>query len=343
VTGTVQPALGSPLVDEPSIGRRRRPVRSVGRSLWWFVLPAAAIYLFVIVVPSVQGGASSFTNWSFSNSPPTFIGFENYVKIFQGDAGAAALRTLYIAFVTVVGQNVLGLGLALLLHGAALRTLYIAFITVVGQNVLGLGLALLLHGRVFGRNVLRTIIFAPMVVSALVVGYLFKYIFGPPGTGVVNAVLEAVGLHQVDFLGNPTTALWIIIITVIWQFTGSTMVIYLAGLQGVPPELDEAAAVDGAGYWKRFWYITRPLLAPAITINLMLGLIGGLKLFDQIFSITNGGPGNQTQTISTLIYLIFSQFAEYGRAAALAVLLALAVGILAFIQFSVLRRQEQHL
>jgi raffinose/stachyose/melibiose transport system permease protein len=314
VTGTVQPALGSPLVDEPSIGRRRRPVRSVGRSLWWFVLPAAAIYLFVIVVPSVQGGASSFTNWSFSNSPPTFIGFENYVKIFQGDAGAAALRTLYIAFVTVVGQN-----------------------------VLGLGLALLLHGRVFGRNVLRTIIFAPMVVSALVVGYLFKYIFGPPGTGVVNAVLEAVGLHQVDFLGNPTTALWIIIITVIWQFTGSTMVIYLAGLQGVPPELDEAAAVDGAGYWKRFWYITRPLLAPAITINLMLGLIGGLKLFDQIFSITNGGPGNQTQTISTLIYLIFSQFAEYGRAAALAVLLALAVGILAFIQFSVLRRQEQHL
>jgi raffinose/stachyose/melibiose transport system permease protein len=286
----------------------------VGRSLWWFVLPAAAIYLFVIVVPSVQGGASSFTNWSFSNSPPTFIGFENYVKIFQGDAGAAALRTLYIAFVTVVGQN-----------------------------VLGLGLALLLHGRVFGRNVLRTIIFAPMVVSALVVGYLFKYIFGPPGTGVVNAVLEAVGLHQVDFLGNPTTALWIIIITVIWQFTGSTMVIYLAGLQGVPPELDEAAAVDGAGYWKRFWYITRPLLAPAITINLMLGLIGGLKLFDQIFSITNGGPGNQTQTISTLIYLIFSQFAEYGRAAALAVLLALAVGILAFIQFSVLRRQEQHL
>jgi raffinose/stachyose/melibiose transport system permease protein len=314
VTGTVQSALGSPLVDDPPVGRRRRPVRSVGRSLWWFVLPAAAIYLFVIVVPSVQGGASSFTNWSFSNSPPTFIGFENYVKIFQGDAG-----------------------------GAALRTLYIAFVTVVGQNVLGLGLALLLHGRVFGRNVLRTIIFAPMVVSALVVGYLFKYIFGPPGTGVVNAVLEAVGLHQVDFLGNPTTALWIIIITVIWQFTGSTMVIYLAGLQGVPPELDEAAAVDGAGYWKRFWYITRPLLAPAITINLMLGLIGGLKLFDQIFSITNGGPGNQTQTISTLIYLIFSQFAEYGRAAALAVLLALAVGILAFIQFSVLRRQEQHL
>ncbi len=305
--------LTSPVLDDTVAPRRRRPVRSVGRSLWWFVLPAAAIYVFVVIVPSVQGFVSSFTNWSFSNSAPSFIGFENYVTVLQGEAGAAALRTVFIAFVVVIGQN-----------------------------VLGLGLALLLHGRVFGRNMLRTIIFAPMVVSALVVGYLFKYIFGPPGTGAANFVLGAVGLPQVDFLGNPTTALWIIIITVIWQFTGSTMVIYLAGLQGVPPELDEAGAVDGAGYWSRFWYITRPLLAPAITINLMLGLIGGLKLFDQIFSITNGGPGNQTQTISTLIYLIFSQFAEYGRAAALAVVLAIAVGILAFIQFAVLRRQEQH-
>lgn len=313
MTGTAEAAVASPLVDDTSGGRRRRRVRSVGRSLWWFVLPAAAIYVFVVVVPSAQGFVSSFTDWSFSNPVPTFIGLENYVTVLQGEAGAAALRTLYIAFVVVVGQN-----------------------------VLGLGLALLLHGRVFGRNILRTIIFAPMVVSALVVGYLFKYIFGPPGSGAVNAILGGLGLPQVDFLGNPTYALWIIIITVIWQFTGATMVIYLAGLQGVPPELDEAAAVDGAGYWSRFWYITRPLLAPAITINLMLGLIGGLKLFDQIFSITNGGPGNQTQTISTLIYLIFAQFAEYGRAAALAVILALAVGILAFIQFAVLRRQEQY-
>lgn len=292
--------------------RKRKRVSTVGRGLWWFALPAAAAYVYVVVVPSVQGMIGAFTDWSFINSTPEFIGFDNFVRIFEGEAGPAALRTLFIAAVVVVAQN-----------------------------VLGLGLALLLNGTVFARNVLRTIIFAPMVVSALVVGYLFKYIFGPPGSGAINALLDALGLAQVDFLGNPTWALWIIIITVIWQFTGSTMVIYLAGLQGVPPELEEAAALDGAGYWKRFWYVVRPVLAPAITINLMIGLIGGLKIFDQIISLTNGGPGNQTQTISTLIYQIFTTFGEYGRAAALAVVLSIAVAILSLVQFRVLRSQER--
>jgi raffinose/stachyose/melibiose transport system permease protein len=291
---------------------RVRPRRSVGRDLWWFVVPAALVYLYVVIVPSAQGAYFAFTNWSFSKAP-TFIGMENFVRIFRGDAGPAAVRTLVIAA-----------------------------IVVLAQNVLGLGLALLLHRHVFGRNALRTIIFAPMVVSALVVGYLFKYIFGPPDSGAINAAFASLGLSQVDFLGEPRKALAIIIVTIIWQFTGSTMVIYLAGLQGVPEELEEASALDGAGYWQRLRYIVFPLLAPATTINLMLGLIGGLKIFDQIFALTGGGPGNQTQTISTLLYQTFAQFGFYGRAAALALVLAVAVGVLAAIQFTVLRRQERH-
>ena len=294
-------------------GRRRRGMGSVGRSLWWFPIPAALIYIYVVLVPSARGVYYSFTNWAFLVKDPKWIGVQNYVDNFRGDAGPVALRTLGIAIAVVVLEN-----------------------------VLGLGLALLLNGKVKGRNVLRTIIFAPMVVSALVVGYLFKYIFGPPDIGGVNTLLKAFGRQQVDFLGNPTWAIWIIILTVVWQFTGSSMVIFLAGLQGVPAELEEAAALDGAGYWKRFWYVVRPLLAPAVTINLMIGLIGGLKLFDQIFSITGGGPGGQTQTISTQLYFLFSSYGYYGRAAALAVVLTIGVGILASIQFSVLRRQERN-
>ena len=291
---------------------QRTDDRSVGRSLWWFVVPAVVVYLYVVIVPSSQGLYLSFTSWSSLPQPTQFIGWENYVTILQGDAGRATFRTVLIAFTVVVLQN-----------------------------VLGLALALLLNGKVFGRNVLRTIIFAPLVISPLVVGYLFKYLFGAPRIGGINSVLSAVGLKQVDFLGSPTIALWIIVISIVWQFTGSTMVIYLAGLQNVPEELNEAAALDGASYWQRFWYVTRPLLAPAFTVNLMLGLIGGLKLFDQIFAITGGGPGGTTHTISTLIYRMYSQFGQFGQAVALAMVLTVAVGILSFIQYTVLRRQER--
>ena len=305
------PPVAKELAGSP---RKRRRVRSVGRDLWWLVLPGAAVYLYVVVVPTVQGMHGAFTDWSFATvGAPNFTGLENFTRIFSTDAGPAVFRTLQLAFVVVVAQN-----------------------------IIGLALALLLNGRVFGRNVLRTIVFAPMVVSSLVVGYLFKYIFGPPGVGGVNQVLATLGQDPVDFLGNPDTALVIIIVTVLWQSIGGNMIIYLAGLQGVPHELEEAAALDGAGYWKRFWFVIRPLLAPAITINLMLGLIGGLKIFDQIFSLTNGGPANQTQTIATLIYAYFSQYADYGRSAALALLLAIGIAILSIIQFSVLRRQERN-
>lgn len=299
-----------PTREEPR-PRRRRSAMSVGGSLWWLVLPGALVFAYVVLLPTVQGGYYAFTNWNLLTRNPKFIGWDNFVDNFRGDAGPAALRTLFIALVVVVAQN-----------------------------ALGLLLALLLNGRIIGRGVLRTIIFAPMVISALVVGYLFKYIFGAPDQGAVNTALKAFGFPQVDFLGNPTWALWIIVIAIIWQFTGSSMVIYLAGLQGVPAELEEAASLDGAGYWQRFWYVVRPLLAPAITINLMLGLIGGLKIFDQIFAITGGGPGGQTETITTQLYVLFSKFGYYGRAAALALVLAVAIGILSYIQFRVLRRQE---
>lgn len=301
------PAMGN----APARKRRRTP--SVGRSLWWFAIPALLLYLFIVIWPTIQGVGYSFTDWSAFKRQPDFVGFATFSRVLQGDLG-----------------------------GAAVRTIFIAVITMAIMNVAGLGLALVLNTRLKGRNVLRAVIFAPAIISSLVVGYLYKYIFGPPDIGAVNAVLHLLGLPQQDFLGNPTTALWIIVLVICWQFSGSAMIIYIAGLQGIPEELIEAAAIDGAGPFQRFWNVLRPLLAPAFTINLMLGLIGGLKVFDQVFALTLGGPANQTQTISTLIYQQFSQFGLWSRSAALAVLLAIGVAVLSFIQFAVLRRQEKN-
>jgi raffinose/stachyose/melibiose transport system permease protein len=291
---------------------RRNRVPSVARNLWWFVLPALALYAFIVILPTIQGVGASFTNWSAFNRDAEFVGFDNYILLFQGDLGAAAFRTFLLAIVTMVIMNILGLFLALLLNGA-----------------------------IKGRNILRTLIFAPVVISSLVVAYLFKYIFGPPNIGAANALLKGFGLSQVDWLGQPTTAFIIIAVAVCWQFTGMAMVIYLAGLQGVPAELLEAAAIDGAGSVKRFWHVIRPLLAPAFTINLMLGLIGGLKIFDQVWAMTRGGPANSTQTISSFIYQQFSVLGLWSNAVTLAVILAIGVAVLSLIQFAVLRRQEK--
>lgn len=315
VTNTISPS--APLAASAGQGGRsnkRRRIPSVGRSLWWFALPAVALYLYIVIWPTILGAAYSFTDWSAFKREPDFVGFDMFARVLQGDLG-----------------------------GAAIRTVFLAVVTMAIMNVVGLALALVLNTKLKGRNVLRAVIFAPAIISSLVIGYLYKYIFGPPNIGAVNMLLELFGLPQQDFLGNPTTALWIIVLVICWQFSGSAMIIYLAGLQGVPEELIEAAAIDGAAPFQRFWHILRPLLAPAFTINLMLGLIGGLKVFDQVFALTLGGPANQTQTISTLIYQQFSQFGLWSRSTALAVLLAIAVAVLSFVQFAVLRRQEKNL
>ncbi|MDX3104119.1 carbohydrate ABC transporter permease [Nonomuraea angiospora] len=290
-------------------GRRR----TVGRNLWWFVIPGLVLYLYVVVLPTAQGIYLSFTNWSAFTTSQRFVGTRNYESIFEGASAEILVRTLIIAAATMVIQN-----------------------------VLGLLLALTLNTRVFARNVLRTLIFAPVIVSPLVCGYLFKYLFAPPGIGAVNDLLDALGLGrlQQDWLGQPDTALTVVIMVVCWQFVGMSMVIYLAGLQGVPAELLEAASLDGAGAVRRFWYVIRPLLAPAFMINMMMSLIGGLKIFDQIYSTTQGGPAGQTETISTTIYRLFSMQGDYAASTALAVALALIVAVLSLVQFSILRRQK---
>jgi raffinose/stachyose/melibiose transport system permease protein len=191
------------------------------------------------------------------------------------------------------------------------------------------------------RPVLRVLFFAPVVVTPIVTAYLWRNLLGPDGA--VNSLFGAVGLDswRQDWLGDPELALWSVVAVVVWQFAGYSMVIFLAGLQSVPREIYEAAAIDGAGPVRRFWSVIGPLLAPAFTINLMLSIIGGIKLFDQVYALTGGGPGHATDTLSTLIYKDAFTLGEFGYSIALAVVLTIIVAAASTGQYLVLSRAER--
>ncbi|CAL9394448.1 Melibiose_raffinose_stachyose import permease protein MelD [Streptomyces sp. enrichment culture] len=286
---------------------------SRGRAPWWFVLPALLFFAFVVLVPSVQGGYFAFTDWDGISPVKHFVGLDQFRKVWEDQAARDAVVTTLLAALAI---------------------------TVV-QNAIGLLLALGVNTRIKSRNILRVFFFAPAVITPVVTAYLWKYLYAPEGA--VNALLEAVGLGALkqDWLGDPDIALWSVVAVVIWQFAGYSMVIFLAGLQSIPQEIYEAAAMDGAGPVRRFWSVIRPMLAPAVTINLMLSIIGGLKLFDQVWVMTQGGPGGATDTLSTVIYKQAFQFNKYGYSIAMGLVLTLFVIIVSGVQYFYLSRQEK--
>jgi raffinose/stachyose/melibiose transport system permease protein len=291
---------------------RRADYSAVGRSTWWFVVPALTLYTFIVLVPTVRGSYYAFTDWDGLNPVKHLIGWDNFHQILH-DADA---------------------------RGAIRHTVVIALAIMIIQNAIGLLLALGVHSQIKSRYILRVAFFAPAVMTPVVVAFLWQYLYTPDGA--INSGLEAVGLGSLQrgWLGDPTLALWCIVAVIVWQFAGYSMAIFLAGLQAIPADVVEAAAVDGAGAFRRFWYVTRPLLAPAITVNLMLSIIGGLKLFDQVWVLTGGGPGRATETLSTLIYRNAFQFGEFAYSTALALLLTVFVAAVSGAQYRILRRQE---
>jgi raffinose/stachyose/melibiose transport system permease protein len=295
--------------------RRRRPRRlaKTGAPSLWFAAPALAVYGLVVLYPSIAGAYYAFTDWSGIGSA-SWVGLENFRTLFDDDQSFGALK----------------------------NTLLLTVFIVVVQNAVGLALALGVHSRVKSKYVLRTIFFAPAVLSPVVIAFLWKYMFNPAPDAGINAMLGFFGLDflQQNWLGDPGVALWAIGLTVVWQYAGYSMVIFVAALQGIPRELEEAAALDGAGRFQRFRHLVLPLIAPAMTICLTLSTIGGLKLFDQVFAITGGGPGYSTETLSTLIYKQAFVFGQYGYSTAVALVLALLVSCLALVQMRYLQSRE---
>jgi len=279
-----------------------------------FVLPALAIYGLFYAYPIISGFYYSFTDWNGFGDDARFNGWDNFVELFQDDLIVIAIKNNFILSVVVV----------------------------LVQNFLALAFAMLLYRKIKGHTFFRAVFFVPVLLSTAVIGYIWEYIFNPL-QGVLHLTFQALGLSglaNIQWLGDPAYAIYSICAVVIWQYAGYSMVIYIAGLQTIPKEMYEAANIDGAGAWHKFKQVTFPLLAPAFTINMMISVIGCLKMFDQIYLLTQGGPAHQTEVFGTLIYGIAFKSQRLGYGAALAMVLTIAIVLISSVQYYFMRRRE---
>jgi raffinose/stachyose/melibiose transport system permease protein len=277
-----------------------------------FLIPALIFYLVVIIYPTVAGGYYAFTDWSAGGENANFVGVQNFVALLHQIEARAALA----------------------------NTVIIALACTILQTVIGLALAVILNTKLATRNVLRTLFFVPALLPSVIIAFLWQYILTP--VGPLNQLLRGIGLEALagNWLGDQDLALASVIGVIIWQNAGLTMVIYLAGLQGIPAELYEAAELDGASAWRRLLHITLPQLMPATTIAMSLTLISSLKLFDQVFVMTGGGPGYATQNLSVIMYKQAFVSGEYGSSAAIALVLCMIVFAFAILQLKALGKLE---
>lgn len=257
-----------------------------------FLAPALVLYTILFIIPSLTGLGFSFTNWNINRQGIRFIGLDNYREVLFSS----------------------GPYLVSILH-----TFSFAAVTVVLKTVLGLVLALLLNEGIRSKNQLRTIFFIPYTLSPLIIGIVFVAILAPEGP--LNAILQFLGLGRWThaWLVESGTALFSTMGVEIWRMTGWNMVVFLAGLQMIPKEYYEAASIDGATPWKKFKEITVTFLMPSINITLVLNIIQGIKVFDIIYALTGGGPGQLTEVINTQVFREFSD-GRYGMSNTLSVI-----------------------
>ena len=263
-----------------------------------FMLPSAIPLTLFVLGPMVGAAWVSLTEWNLL-SPATFVGFDNYVSLWNDPETAEVfLHTIYY----IVGY---------------LPLVYIG----------GLALALALNAGLKGRSFLRGIYFLPVVTSWIVVALVWRWLLNP-STGVVNSALAWFGIDGPGWWTDPVWAMPSIIIASAWKDLGFVMVILLAGLQAINTELLDAARVDGAGWWRRLFSVVLPLLSPSTFFVIVISLINGFQVFDQVYAMTGGGPGGATQVVVQQIYDLTFRYGAAGEASALSwMLFAVVLGV----------------
>ena len=280
----------------------------------YFIFPALILYLVFAIIPSLTGIFYSFTDWSGYTTKINFIGLENFKTIFSANENYLLFikNTFIFTMVTIVLKTAIGLALALILTEGVKRFAYFY----------------------------RMMIYLPVVLPALAVALIFRSILNP-STGFLNTTLRGIGLGVLaqKWLVNPHIALYSVIGVDTWQGVGYIMVILIAGLQSIPREYYEAAAVDGAGFWARLFWVTLPLMMPAIIIVTVLNLLYALKVFDIVYALTNGGPGHATNVIYTAIFQAFSQ-GQWGLGTAFSSLLFVFMSVLGYFVIRLMDRGQ---
>jgi multiple sugar transport system permease protein len=255
------------------------------------------------------------------------------VKIsLQTDSGAGVRWSL---------QNFTRLAADDFFRSALAHTIIYTIIALTFEFLLGLGLAVLLNRAMRGRSLFRAALLVPMMLPPVVVGVVWRLMLNP-NFGAINGTLKGVGLNTeaLTWTASPTLAFASVIIVDIWQWTPFMFLILLAGLQAIPEEPYEAALIDGSSAWQTFRHITLPLLKPAILIALLLRTMDLLRVFDQIFILTEGGPGSATETVSLYIYRTAFRFSDFGYAAAMSFVLLLLTNVISLLYIRLLQRQE---
>lgn len=273
-------------------------------------IPAVVLFFIFLTLPALQGVYYSFTNWNGFGDNFDFIGFKNYINLFK-DSNVGHAYWFTFKFAVVV-------------------TILI--------NIFSLLIAMGLNAKIKARNFFRGIYFLPNILSVLIVGYIFNYLF----SNVFTIWGKNLGIDwlSTNILGSEQHA-WIgVVIVAVWQGIAYNTILYLAGLQTISRTLYEASSLDGANRWQEFWKITFPLIAPFFTINMVLAMKNSLMVFDQIIALTNGGPGRATQSISHLIYTGGFEGGEFAYQSANSVIYFILIATISVVQIRFLQRRE---
>jgi len=288
-------------------------VSNKNKHLWYciFTMPLFLVFLIVVVVPFVIGIYYSFVSWDgISSSPKVFVGFDNYTAFLQDK------RFLVSAW----------------------NTIKFTIFALISVNLFGLFFALLVTAGFKTSNLVRTLLFMPNLIGGLILGYIWRFIF----TDGFKQLGATTGIDSIFFnwLIDPNYALFSLVVVFTWQMAGYTMIIYIAGIQGISDEVMEAAKVDGANIWHRMTKIVFPLLMPSFTVSLFLTLSGAFKIYDVNLSLTNGGPIHATELFAMNIFNEIFGYGNYGLGQAKAIVFFVIITLVTITQVVITKRRE---